>query len=74
MKGKNLEYRGETNGVHGWFSPQGETYYWHKSWQHIAEDEMGNRACNELPLEDNKDLTVEQIEDAISQHVEKKES
>ncbi len=34
----DIQYKGESNGVHSWSTSSGQPYYWHPDWLHVAED------------------------------------
>ncbi|WP_264875615.1 hypothetical protein [Vibrio agarivorans] len=65
----NIEYRGETNGVHSWSSPSGQPYYWHPDWLHIAEDAAGSHPKQPLDVKDGHQPTKEHAISAILAHL-----
>ncbi|NOI65766.1 hypothetical protein [Vibrio sp. 99-8-1] len=73
MKNNTIHYQGESNGVHSWSSAKGASYYWHQSWLHIAEDEMGVNAHSDLALNDNHGLTLDDVAEKVADYAEQKE-
>jgi len=65
----NLEYKGESNGVHSWSTSQGQPYYWHPDWLHIAEDATGSHPQQKLDLEQEEKPTKEHAVSAILKHI-----
>ncbi|WP_260258624.1 hypothetical protein [Vibrio intestinalis] len=67
----NIEYKGETNGVHTWSTPSGQPYYWHPDWLHIAEDATGTHPKEEIAVESNEQPTEKHAVKAILSHLNK---
>lgn len=65
----NLQYNGETNGVHGWMTPSGQPYYWHPDWLHIAEDATGLKPKQALDVAENEQATKKHAVSAILKHI-----
>ncbi|MGD8109141.1 hypothetical protein ACQEXU_07490 [Vibrio sp. TRT 21S02] len=65
----DIQYKGESNGVHSWTSPHGQPYYWHPDWLHIAEDATGSHPKQALELESSEEATKEHAVSAILKHM-----
>ncbi|MDN3682512.1 hypothetical protein QWZ04_19585 [Vibrio tapetis subsp. quintayensis] len=65
----NLEYKGESNGVHNWTTSSGQPYYWHPDWLHIAEDATGSHPKQALEVADEEAPNKEHAVAAILKHV-----
>ncbi|MCW8335748.1 hypothetical protein J4N42_05785 [Vibrio sp. SCSIO 43135] len=65
----NIEYKGESNGVHSWIAPHGQPYYWHPDWLHIAEDATGSHPKQPLEMADGEAATQKHAITAILKHV-----
>ena len=65
----DLNYKGETSGVHNWITEQGKSFYWHPDWLHIAEDQTGLHAKQQLDVADNEKGTKEHAVLAILKHL-----
>ncbi len=50
----DIQYKGETNGVHAWSTPSGQPYYWHPDWLHVAEDATVLTLSKKLKLKHQK--------------------
>ena len=66
---KDIQYRGETNGVHGWLTPTGQPYYWHPDWLHVAEDEMGQHPAESLDVKHDEVPKKEHAFQALLKHL-----
>ncbi|MBV7299336.1 hypothetical protein [Enterovibrio paralichthyis] len=66
----DLNYRGESNGVHHW-TLGNQPYYWHPDWLHIAEDMTGETPIQEgkLEVEHGEKPTQEHAVNAIVKHL-----
>ncbi|UTT84597.1 hypothetical protein LZI70_13085 [Vibrio pelagius] len=69
IEAENLEYKGESNGVHSWTTPSGQPYYWHPDWLHIAEDATGSHPKEKLDLVDDQPATKKHAVSAILKHI-----
>ncbi|MGF1702554.1 hypothetical protein L4D09_19855 [Photobacterium makurazakiensis] len=65
----DLNYKGEDCGVHNWITDQGHSFYWHPDWLHIAENETGLHAKQQLDVKDNEKGTKEHAVVAILKHL-----
>ncbi|MCT8985260.1 hypothetical protein [Shewanella phaeophyticola] len=65
---KDLIYKGEKSGVHGWNTLEGATFYWHPDWLHIAEDITGHSAMTGIAPAKGK-TNKEAAETAIVNHL-----
>ncbi|EGU37677.1 hypothetical protein VII00023_07024 [Vibrio ichthyoenteri ATCC 700023] len=65
----DIEYKGETNGVHTWTTPLGQPYYWHPDWLHIAEDATGTHPKAEIETAANEQPTEKHALKAILSHL-----
>ncbi|EGR8989531.1 hypothetical protein I8D52_001514 [Vibrio vulnificus] len=65
----DIQYKGETNGVHSWTAPSGQPYYWHPDWLHIAEDATGSHPKQELDVEEGSQPTEKHAMKAILKHM-----
>ena len=50
----DIQYKGETNGIHAWSTPSGQPYYWHPDWLHVAEDATGSHPKQKLEVESSE--------------------
>ncbi|MGF1842223.1 MULTISPECIES: hypothetical protein [Vibrio] len=66
---ENLEYKGETNGVHSWLSSTGQPYYWHPDWLNIAEDATGSHPKQPIECEKEETPTKKHAISAILKHM-----
>jgi hypothetical protein len=66
---KDIEYYGESDGVHKWQASSGQPYYWHPDWLHVAEDETGLHPKQALEVDDNESATKEHATTAIVKHL-----
>ncbi|MBY6197801.1 hypothetical protein [Vibrio hangzhouensis] len=66
---KDIEYYGETDGVHKWETSNGYPYYWHPDWLHVAEDEMGLHPKQPLEVGNSEEATKEHAAGAIVKHM-----
>ena len=57
----DIQYKGETNGVHAWSTPSGQPYYWHPDWLHVAEDATGSHPKQKLEVESSEALDLAKI-------------
>ncbi|SPY24165.1 hypothetical protein EQ875_02172 [Photobacterium damselae subsp. damselae] len=64
-KASDLNYRGENCGVHNWITDQGQSFYWHPDWLHIAEDETGLHGKEEIALPTGEHASKEHAVTAI---------
>jgi len=64
-----LDYKGETNGVHSWTTPSGQPYYWHPDWLHIAEDATGFHPKQPLDVEQDQSASKTHAVSAILKHI-----
>ncbi|WP_394247161.1 hypothetical protein [Vibrio profundi] len=64
-----LDYKGETNGVHSWTAPSGQPYYWHPDWLHIAEDATGSHPKQQLDVEQDQPASKTHAVSAILKHI-----
>lgn len=69
FKTEDIKYKGETNGVHSWNAPNGQPYYWHPDWLHIAEDATGLHAKGDLEVSTGDKPTKEHALNAILKHI-----
>ncbi|MGF1750401.1 MULTISPECIES: hypothetical protein [Vibrio] len=65
----DIQYRGESNGVHKWEASNGQPYYWHPDWLHVAEDEMGLHARAKLNVEESATPSKAHAISAVLQHL-----
>ncbi|WP_404969950.1 hypothetical protein [Vibrio campbellii] len=65
----DIQYKGETNGVHAWSTPSGQPYYWHPDWLHVAEDATGSHPKQKLEVESSEAPTEKHALKAILKHV-----
>ncbi|EDP59838.1 hypothetical protein [Vibrio sp. AND4] len=65
----DIQYKGETNGVHAWSTPSGQPYYWHPDWLHVAEDATGSHPKQKLEVESAEAPTEKHALTAILKHV-----
>ncbi|MEF1289882.1 hypothetical protein [Vibrio sp. M260118] len=65
----DIEYKGETNGVHSWISNSGQPYYWHPDWLHIAEDATGSHPKQQLEVSEGEAPTEKHAVKAILSHL-----
>jgi hypothetical protein len=68
-KAQNLDYKGENCGVHNWITDKGNSFYWHPDWLHIAEDETGLHAQQQLDIPSNEKGTKKHAVTAILKHL-----
>jgi len=66
-----IEYKGESNGVHSWITPSGQPYYWHPDWLHIAEDATGSHPKQDIELTQGETATKQHAAKAILSHLNK---
>ncbi|NOH96881.1 hypothetical protein [Vibrio sp. 99-70-13A1] len=66
---EQLDYKGESNGVHSWTTPSGQPYYWHPDWLHIAEDATGSHPKQKLEVEQGQTVSKKQAVSAILKHI-----
>lgn len=65
----DIQYKGETNGVHSWTTPSGQPYYWHPDWLHIAEDATGLHPKQQLDVVEGANATEAHAVTAILKHI-----
>ncbi|MDR9827204.1 hypothetical protein RCJ22_16500 [Vibrio sp. FNV 38] len=65
----HIAYHGESNGVHHWATSQGQPYYWHPDWLHIAEDATGLHPKQPIEVEQGASATKEHAVQAILKHL-----
>ncbi|EGR2795592.1 hypothetical protein BOO29_05615 [Vibrio navarrensis] len=65
----DIQYKGESNGVHSWSTPSGQPYYWHPDWLHIAEDATGSHPKQKLEIESGVQATKTHALKAIVKQV-----
>lgn len=65
----DIDYHGESNGVHKWETKSGQPYYWHPDWLHVAEDETGQHVKQAIDASDNGKITKEHAASAILKHL-----
>ncbi|MGF1770964.1 hypothetical protein ACP3V5_14425 [Vibrio maritimus] len=65
----DIQYSGESNGVHKWESTSGQPYYWHPDWLHVAEDETGLHPKQDLDVGSSEEATKEHAASAILKHL-----
>ncbi|MDF2154321.1 hypothetical protein [Vibrio sp. CAU 1672] len=65
----DIEYKGETNGIHTWNTPSGQPYYWHPDWLHIAQDSTGNHPKEALEMGNDETPNQKHALKAILKHV-----
>ncbi|GMQ46205.1 hypothetical protein [Vibrio sp. 10N] len=65
----DIEYYGESDGVHKWETSNGQPYYWHPDWLHIAEDETGMHSKQTLEVGNSEEATKEHAVSAILKHL-----
>ncbi|WP_428461545.1 hypothetical protein [Photobacterium kagoshimensis] len=68
-KAHDLDYKGESSGVHNWMTQDGHSYYWHPEWLHIAEDQTGLHAKEQLDIDAGEHGTKKQAVTAILKHL-----
>ena len=66
---KHIEYRGETNGVHSWIAQNGQPYYWHPDWLHIAEDATGTHPKKDIEVDEGETPAEHHAIKAILSHL-----
>ncbi|GAL03615.1 hypothetical protein JCM19237_6509 [Photobacterium aphoticum] len=66
---KDLNYKGESCGVHNWITDEGHSFYWHPDWVHIAEDQTGIHPKEKLDVKDNEKGTRAHAISAIIKHL-----
>ncbi|MFA0439828.1 hypothetical protein BCU70_11120 [Vibrio sp. 10N.286.49.C2] len=65
----DIHYRGESNGVHKWEASNGQPYYWHPDWLHVAEDETGLHPKEKLNITDTIPPSKEHAVSAVVRHL-----
>ncbi|MBC7005351.1 hypothetical protein BIZ37_22535 [Photobacterium sp. BZF1] len=65
----DLDYKGEESGVHNWITKQGKSFYWHPDWLHIAEDQTGLHAKQQLDIVGDEKGTKDHAVLAILKHL-----
>ncbi|MGR5237640.1 hypothetical protein [Vibrio alfacsensis] len=65
----DIQYKGESNGVHSWSTPSGQPYYWHPDWLHVAEDATGSHPKQELEVAESEAPTEKHALKAILKHM-----
>lgn len=65
----DIQYKGESNGVHIWKAPSGQPYYWHPDWLHIAEDATGSHPKANIEVKANEKVTEKHALNAILLHL-----
>ncbi len=65
----DLQYKGESNGVHSWSTPSGQPYYWHPDWLHIAEDATGAHPKAEIDVAKDEPITKKHALNTILLHL-----
>jgi len=73
FKIEDLSYNGVHEGVHRWDVPDGQPYYWHPDWVHVAEDAVGLYPKQPLEVDDDEVATEEHAKDAIVKHLNDKD-
>ncbi|OAN17886.1 hypothetical protein A3K86_02925 [Photobacterium jeanii] len=68
-KAHDLNYKGENSGVHNWITEDGKSYYWHPDWLHIAEDQTGLHAKEQLEVKTGDHGTKDHAITAILKHL-----
>ncbi|WP_194435501.1 hypothetical protein [Vibrio fluminensis] len=61
----DIQYKGESNGVHTWTTPSGQPYYWHPDWLHIAQEATGHHPKAEIEVPHNETVTKKHALNAI---------
>lgn len=69
VQADQLDYHGESNGVHSWTTPSGQPYYWHPDWLHIAEDATGSHPKEKIEVEQNQPASEKHAVTAILKHI-----
>lgn len=65
----DIQYKGESNGVHSWSTLSGQPYYWHPDWLHVAEDATGSHPKQKLEVEASEAPTEKHALKAILKHM-----
>ncbi|MDE1236781.1 hypothetical protein L9W76_02525 [Vibrio aestuarianus] len=68
IEAENLQYKGQSNGVHSWTTPSGQPYYWHPDWLHIAEDATGLHPKQALEVKEGEKVNQTHAVSAILKH------
>ncbi|AXY01343.1 hypothetical protein D1115_09360 [Vibrio alfacsensis] len=65
----DIQYKGESNGVHSWSTPSGQPYYWHPDWLHVAEDVTGSHPKQKLEVTGSEVPTEKHALKAVLKHM-----
>ncbi|AIV05989.1 MULTISPECIES: hypothetical protein [Vibrio] len=65
----DIQYKGESNGVHSWSTTSGQPYYWHPDWLHVAEDATGSHPKQKIEVESAEAPTEKHALKAILKHM-----